>query len=129
MLTRITDRQVTYKQGATGSVVRNLGDKLREVRTSADGSFSSGCVGVGVNIFPGGVSPAIENTALGTNILTALTTGYANVGVGVDVLSANTSGAFNMGIGVKTLYKNTTGSGNTSFGAYSTYEQGHHLHI
>jgi hypothetical protein len=29
-ITRVTDKQVTYKQGATGTVVRNLGDKLRE---------------------------------------------------------------------------------------------------
>jgi len=29
-LTRVTDKQVTYKNGGTGSVVRNLGDKLRE---------------------------------------------------------------------------------------------------
>jgi len=29
-LTKITDKQVTYKQGASGSEVRSLGDKLRE---------------------------------------------------------------------------------------------------
>jgi hypothetical protein len=29
-ITRVTDKQVTYKQGAAGSVVQNLGDKLRE---------------------------------------------------------------------------------------------------
>lgn len=29
-LTKITSKQVTYKQGGTGSEVRNLGDKLRE---------------------------------------------------------------------------------------------------
>lgn len=29
-LTKITDKQVTYKQGGTGSVVRNLGERLRD---------------------------------------------------------------------------------------------------
>lgn len=32
-LTKITDKQVTYKQGSTGSVVRNLGEKFAELRT------------------------------------------------------------------------------------------------
>ena len=45
MLTKITDRQVTYKQGATGSVVRNLGDKLRESVSVLDfGADSTGSV-------------------------------------------------------------------------------------
>lgn len=43
-LTKITDRQVTYKQGATGSVVRNLGDKLRESISVKD----FGAVGDGI---------------------------------------------------------------------------------
>ena len=114
---------INFIQSGTGAVTRTAQDKMREVKTSADWSGApSGCVGVGVDIFPSNGPSAIENTALGTNIFTALTTGYANTGVGVDVLSANTTGSFNMGIGVKTLYKNTTGSGNTAFGAYSTYE-------
>lgn len=43
-LTRITDKQVTYKQGSTGSLVRNLGEKLREVVSVKD----FGAVGDGV---------------------------------------------------------------------------------
>ena len=43
-LTRITDKQVTYKQGSSGSVVRNLGEKLREVVSVKD----FGAVGDGV---------------------------------------------------------------------------------
>ena len=35
-LTKITDKQVTYKQGSTGSVVRNLGEKLRETVSVKD---------------------------------------------------------------------------------------------
>lgn len=35
-LTKITDKQVTYKQGATGSAVRGLGDKLREFPSVLD---------------------------------------------------------------------------------------------
>lgn len=42
-LTRITDKQVTYKQGATDSVVRNMGDKLREVVSVLDfGAYNDG---------------------------------------------------------------------------------------
>ena len=43
-LTKITDKQVTYKQGSTGSVVRNLGEKLRESVSVKD----FGAVGDGV---------------------------------------------------------------------------------
>lgn len=43
-LTKVTDKQVTYKQGAVGSVVRNLGDKLRECVSVKD----FGAVGDGV---------------------------------------------------------------------------------
>lgn len=43
-LTKITDKQVTYKQGSSGSVVRNLGEKLRESVSVKD----FGAVGDGV---------------------------------------------------------------------------------
>jgi len=42
--TKITDRQVTYKQGAIGSNVRNLGDKLKESVSVKD----FGAVGDGI---------------------------------------------------------------------------------
>lgn len=35
-LTKITDKQVTYKQGSAGSAVRNLGEKLRETVSAKD---------------------------------------------------------------------------------------------
>ena len=44
-LTKITDKQVTYKQGSTGSVVRNLGEKLRESVSVKDfGAFNRSSV-------------------------------------------------------------------------------------
>jgi len=43
-LTKITDKQVTYKQGGTGSVVRNLGERLRDSVSVKD----FGAVGAGV---------------------------------------------------------------------------------
>jgi hypothetical protein len=47
-ITRVTDKQVTYKQGATGSVVQNLGDKLRESVSVLD-FFANGVSGVAVD--------------------------------------------------------------------------------
>jgi polygalacturonase len=35
-LSKITDKQVTYKQGGTGSVLRNVGDTFRDVVSVKD---------------------------------------------------------------------------------------------
>ena len=64
---------------------------------------------------------AVDNVALGLNVLDLLTTGLNNTGCGSYVLSFCVSGSENSGGGWRSLYK-TTGSTSTGWGAYSGYE-------
>jgi len=73
------------------------------------------------------------NPALGSRVLTNLTTGFYNVGVGhnalasnnghentaigADAMSSNTTGFQNAGLGLWALYRNTTGYWNVGIGA------------
>jgi hypothetical protein len=61
----------------------------------------------------GGVS---TNTALGTNALSANTTGSNTTAVGYQALDANTTGANNTAVGSDALGANNTGSNNTAVG-------------
>ncbi len=58
---------------------------------------------------------AFQNTAYGSGVLAALTTGDDNTGIGYTVLASNT-GTANTGIGAGTLNSNVTGNGNTASG-------------
>ncbi|NOS86027.1 MAG: hypothetical protein HOP31_12870, partial [Ignavibacteria bacterium] len=61
------------------------------------------------------------NVALGSNIMTQLTTGYANCGIGSQALMFNTTGYQNIALGRYTLYNNTTGYNNTGIGYQVLY--------
>ena len=61
------------------------------------------------------------NIALGSNILTQLTTGYANCGLGSQALMMNTTGYQNIALGRYTMYSNTTGYNNTAVGYQVLY--------
>ena len=62
------------------------------------------------------VSDANRNTAMGTNALLNLTTGYSNTASGFASLVFNTSGSLNTASGHGALAFNTTGSANAAFG-------------
>lgn len=61
------------------------------------------------------------NIALGSSILTQLTTGYANCGLGAQALMMNTTGYQNIALGRYTMYSNTTGYNNTAVGYQVLY--------
>ena len=58
-----------------------------------------------------------SNTAMGTGVLTANTTGAYNTGVGARALNLNTIGTDNVAIGSDTLSSNTTGINNVAIGS------------
>lgn len=70
--------------------------------------------GVRVGTGAGSVS---TNTAVGSNALTANTSGTVNTAVGEGALASNTSGAGNNAFGRNALANNTTGFGNVAIGS------------
>ena len=68
-----------------------------------------------------GVVTGTQNTAVGRNVLGALTSGSFNVGYGDDVLRSNTTGSSNVAIGVSALQSTTTSTNNTSVGHESSF--------
>ena len=69
----------------------------------------------GVKVGEGGGSVA-TNTAVGTSVLNANTTGSANTAIGGTALSANTTGANNVAVGYNSASANTTGTDNVAVG-------------
>lgn len=57
-----------------------------------------------------------ENTAIGANALSSVTSGAYNTAVGSSTLASNNSGRSNVAFGHKALYSNTTGIGNIAIG-------------
>jgi hypothetical protein len=70
--------------------------------------------GLGVNVLQNAVSGG--NLALGTNALSANTSGTDNVAIGDSALTANISGDRNIALGSYTLDSNTTGTLNVGIG-------------
>jgi hypothetical protein len=62
-----------------------------------------------------------DNTVLGDDALTSLTTGGSNTAIGSQALFNNTTGGANVAVGWSSLYYNTTGSGNTALGYYAMF--------
>jgi hypothetical protein len=57
-----------------------------------------------------------DNTGIGDNTLTAVTTGSINTAVGLQALQHNTTGSVNTAVGVNALLSNTTADGNSAVG-------------
>lgn len=62
-----------------------------------------------------------ENTSIGLNSLSSVTTGSRNTSLGYDTLLSNTTGENNTAIGSPALWSNSTGNNNTCLGAWSTF--------
>jgi trimeric autotransporter adhesin len=63
-----------------------------------------------------------QNTAVGYQSLTAITTGNSNTALGYQTLFTNTTGQQNTSYGSQSLFKNTTGNYNTAHGYQSLNE-------
>jgi len=59
----------------------------------------------------------LTNTAFGSAVLSANTTGISNTAIGADALGNNTTGSDNTALGATTLSANTTGIENTALGS------------
>ena len=64
---------------------------------------------------------ALDNTAIGFNVLTACTTGDKNTGIGASALVASTTAVRNTAVGYFALKANTTGNSNTAVGSGALY--------
>jgi len=62
-----------------------------------------------------------SNTGIGYYALRLTTTGYENIGLGYTALQNNTTGYKNIGIGAQALYSNVTGTANVAIGHEALY--------
>jgi len=88
-----------------------------------DGNYptGSGNVALGNTALDDGSLSGANNTAVGSNAMTANTSGAANTTVGSLALDANTTGDFNSAFGVNALSSNTTADGNSAYGYQALY--------
>lgn len=123
--------QVTTLSSTIGAVSTTANSKItssaasiREVlgyTPAASGSASNipyYATATSLYLGPNGVTSgsAGNNTAVGTNTMTANSTGTENVAMGESALTSNTSGFANTAIGWYSLYSNTNGGNNTAIG-------------
>ncbi|MEQ1723287.1 MAG: hypothetical protein ABL930_08920, partial [Pseudobdellovibrio sp.] len=70
----------------------------------------------------GSGSTGHQNTALGINVLNAITAGNtSNAAFGYNAMASTTSGGFNTSVGASSLYLNTTGATNVAIGRGALY--------
>ncbi len=98
---------------ATGNISRD--GALFVHTTGTDNTF----VGAGAGNL--GTTGSGENSAVGKDALTSVTTGSFNSAFGRRALSLNTTGFANSALGKDALRANTTGRGNSAFGQDALY--------
>lgn len=78
---------------------------------------------IGSNTIPQGItSLAVNNVAVGDNVLRSLTEGYGNVGLGRSVMPSITTGINNTGMGYNVMVNTTTAFNNTAIGRNALLE-------
>ncbi len=90
--------------------------------SATSSSFGDVAIGLGALKYAPLNANAANNTALGANTLTNVTTGGYNLASGWGALYLNTTGGLNVANGVRALYYNTTGSTNVAVGASAMYQ-------
>ncbi len=115
--------------------IRNLGSANRSWKDLyVDGAVYLG----GARFLAYKTGTGTGNTAVGSNVLNANTSGFSNTGTGFNALLSNTAGFhntanggsalysntignYNSALGHKALYSNTSGTFNTANGSYALY--------
>ncbi len=95
-----------------------LGINSGNFTMNGTGSLSSNNTGVGQNSLSG-LTTGYQNSAFGVNSLTGTTTGYRNSAFGYNSMIINSTGSNNSAYGYLTLNANTTGNYNSAFGLQS----------
>ena len=113
-----TDARYVLYTGATGAV--NLGAYDLRVNGltvgKGIGSAVTSNTAIGSSVLAANTSGS-NNTAIGWSVLAANTSGLNNTAIGSSVLAANTSGSNNTVVGYRGLAANTTGQSNSAIGA------------
>jgi hypothetical protein len=92
--------------GTSSSITRN---GSRYIHHTAGGTFVGGASG---NLS----STAIQNTGIGSSVLSSVTTGNNNTAVGAGAMQQTTTGGLNLALGTSALASNSSGGNNTALG-------------
>ncbi|MBN1782240.1 hypothetical protein JW948_13995 [bacterium] len=118
----IGDDSPTYSLDVAGKIGINDTQVLflpDQAGTAYAGTFIVG--NGGTSLSHGGVNESQFNTALGIDVMPALTTGYRNTVVGYQALYTATTGQDNTAVGYQALYSGTGSSYNTAVGWRALY--------
>ena len=109
---------------ATGTITGN-GVASTDTMTSAKAvTVTSGYLQITAgNLYAYGSGGITTNTAIGTDALSANTSGYKNIAIGVEALKSNLGGYGNIAIGEQSLKFNTSGYNNVCIG-YGNMQRG-----
>jgi hypothetical protein len=129
----VSNTEFGYLDGVTSAIQTQIDAKAASSHNHAASDINSGQVdlarggtardnsgtnvGMGTNVFAGGLSGGADNTAFGYNCAAAMTGGDKNSFYGSGAGSAITTGLHNGALGYAALSANQTGNNNNAFGA------------
>ncbi len=99
--------------GSSGIVPLSLGGTARD--------NSGNNLGMGVNVFQGGLSGGSHNTGIGHSALYGATGCTGSTALGTQTAYANTTGSYQVAIGYQAGLSSTTGTGSTAVGYGALY--------
>lgn len=88
-----------------------------DINNLSDGYYDGSSLGVGSGALANDDGTTNQNTAVGKDALTSVTSGYFNTSVGSNSCNSITTGDANTAIGFNTLDYITSGNGNTAVGS------------
>lgn len=107
--------------GVTAGKITNTSNLFFGYQSGLNGGGSGATnLGIGTNTLTA-LTTGNSNTAIGGGALQNVTTGTLNLGIGGASLNANTTGTGNVGLGHGSLFKNVAGNNNTAIGRDALY--------